>query len=78
MFRGGGSPGLALRGRLSRAYVGWLTGGGCKMREAVYFVKLSKYLFVPLSGSLLLESKINPNTAYQKQQASITASLDLF
>ncbi|NXY88778.1 P4R3B phosphatase, partial [Alcedo cyanopectus] len=26
-------------------------------------------------GSLLLESKINPNTAYQKQQASISAAL---
>lgn len=28
-----------------------------------------------LSGSLLLESKINPNTAYQKQQASSCLSL---
>ncbi|OXB63048.1 hypothetical protein ASZ78_014815 [Callipepla squamata] len=26
-------------------------------------------------GSLLLESKINPNTAYQKQQASIATRL---
>lgn len=48
------------------------------MREDVYFVQLSKHLFVPFSGSLLLESKINPNTAYQKQQASITARLCLF
>lgn len=31
--------------------------------------------FFYLSGSLLLESKINPNTAYQKQQASSCLSL---
>lgn len=28
-------------------------------------------IFVVLTGSLLLESKINPNTAYQKQQVQL-------
>lgn len=41
----------------------------------ICFVGFSKSLFIPFSGSLLLESKINPNTAYQKQQASIIARL---
>uniref|UniRef100_A0A8C0F3D3 Serine/threonine-protein phosphatase 4 regulatory subunit 3B n=1 Tax=Bubo bubo TaxID=30461 RepID=A0A8C0F3D3_BUBBB len=46
-------------------------GSFCKIHGYVYFVKLSKYLFIPFSGSLLLESKINPNTAYQKQQDTL-------
>lgn len=54
----------------------WLARGQwCEMCGDVCFVEFSKSLFIPFSGSLLLESKINPNTAYQKQQASITARL---
>lgn len=54
----------------------WLARGQwCEMCGDVYFVGFSKSLFIPFSGSLLLESKINPNTAYQKQQASIIARL---
>lgn len=53
----------------------WLARGQwCEMCD-VYFVGFGKSLFIPFSGSLLLESKINPNTAYQKQQASIIARL---
>uniref|UniRef100_A0A8D2NTQ2 Serine/threonine-protein phosphatase 4 regulatory subunit 3-like central domain-containing protein n=1 Tax=Zosterops lateralis melanops TaxID=1220523 RepID=A0A8D2NTQ2_ZOSLA len=37
----------------------------------VCVVGFSKSLFIPFSGSLLLESKINPNTAYQKQQDTL-------
>jgi len=77
MFKGDGSLGLVRYG-WSWAYVGWHMGSCCKRSGDVYFVKLSKYLFIPFSGSLLLESKINPNTAYQKQQASITARLYFF
>lgn len=42
------------------------------LRAMEMFVWLNSVnIFITLSGSLLLESKINPNTAYQKQQASI-------
>lgn len=75
MFKGDGFPGLSGRHGLGWAHVGQHTGGCYKIRGYVSFVKVSKYLFVPFPGSLLLESKINPNTAYQKQQASIIARL---
>lgn len=37
----------------------------------VLLLKLCEFLF---SGSLLLESKIQPDTAYQKQQVSVSTS----
>lgn len=40
-----------------------------------YKLTLTFVCFLIFSGSLLLESKINPNTAYQKQQASSCLSL---
>lgn len=59
-----------------KLWVCWLARGqGCEMCGDVCVVGFSKSLFIPFSGSLLLESKINPNTAYQKQQASIIAGL---
>lgn len=42
------------------------------VRPMEMFVWLNSVnIFITFPGSLLLESKINPNTAYQKQQASI-------
>uniref|UniRef100_A0A8C4P5Q8 Protein phosphatase 4 regulatory subunit 3B n=1 Tax=Dromaius novaehollandiae TaxID=8790 RepID=A0A8C4P5Q8_DRONO len=37
----------------------------------VYCISLDEFVLIPFSGSLLLESKINPNTAYQKQQDTL-------
>nr|XP_025964064.1 serine/threonine-protein phosphatase 4 regulatory subunit 3B [Dromaius novaehollandiae] len=43
----------------------------CKIDGDVYCISLDEFVLIPFSGSLLLESKINPNTAYQKQQDTL-------